>query len=190
VFAEVTATKTKAVQVAHFLKYNYTAFSLDSGELKGASKDEIISKCQISRRELDELLDKESVRLQILKLEDGTFAHFAANDMWQCIDAMVIFLNADEERACGEVTAEGILEAQDGEIKTIYCSKPFIEFGLQAIGTEISGKKGSYRLDVAKIRKFVGVALLIVKEDYQLTEYLAAYAKALEMAIPLQLAQA
>jgi hypothetical protein len=57
-----------------------------------------------------------------------------------------------------------------------------IEYALQFICDETS--TGMFKLNSAKVTKSIALAMLYVKGDYYLGEYIAALKHALELAIP------
>ena len=88
----------------------------------------------------------------------------------EMIDSILVHLNSDTERATGQIRAEDILANQQDEIKVQYRSVEVINFGLNYI-CDFNEKTHSFLLNPFKIRRFIGQSLLIIKGDFQLSEF-------------------
>ncbi len=98
VFLEVSDTNTKVYQVVNYLQ-DQCSFDFE-GEPKLASFDELLQVCQISRKELLNILGdtRELARLQILPLFGGTkFAHVTSKTLWELVASLLTLLNGQKE---------------------------------------------------------------------------------------------
>lgn len=83
-----------------------------------------------------------------------------------------------------EVDAEYILFNHDGIINDKFTSdSKIIEYALNYIADRIEGTD-TFKLSKQKIVKSVALAMLYVKGDYYLSEYVSALKHALDLALP------
>ena len=125
VFVEVTPTAPKTHQVTLYLRLHHDIFS----EQPSIDIPDLCKHCQISAVELDDLIEKKSHDYQIIR--DGNKVGFVNYDAFsELVDSILVHLNADTQRAMGDIRAEDILKNQQNEIKSQYTNVSMINFGL------------------------------------------------------------
>lgn len=82
------------------------------------------------------------------------------------------------------ITAEYVIQNNDGIIKDKFLIDPvMVQYALNYICDEVEPNK--YKLNTDKITKQIALAMLYVKGDYYLNEFVTALKHAIELALPI-----